>query len=304
MIMVDPDQSKFQVLCFIIGNPKVRPLASFDDLRLLGLSPQLSSPKFLERHPPNFSAVSSRIKMRRQLVLAEIGCALAHLETYRILASLGNRWALILEDDAKLNLDSREQFLNALKHIDRLESEQPEGARVYSFFSRSALVFDDNCTELFREVVGFPSEAVAYVINQKAAAILLETNRNLDYVADWPRNTKIDFFLSSNEFFIHKSGEDKAFSLIDHARIKNAPTLVQKTIMAISTVSFYYYFKFKRQFSTIFDYSANLVWPIIKFRIARIGSVALQPGVPNLRKMSPFNPISLIRAIRRTLNIP
>ena len=240
-------------------------------------------PVYLDEYPVSFPSKSSYLKMRRKLVLAELGCAKAHLNAYQIFLETSANFALVLESDAGLHSDRLEIFRGALESIVRFDSSEPS---VYSFLSESALISPNIVFGNFYSVIGFPSQTVAYVINRSAAEQFLNSNRNLEFVADWPKTKYVSFFLNTDNIFRHGSSEDKSLSLIETSRNLAKPHFLNKSITIVKQISFYNYFVHGKYFDSIGDYTVLYILPLVKWWLARLGSTSIQGGPRNLRKVT------------------
>lgn len=241
------------------------------------------NPVYLTEYPVSFPSKSSYLKMRRKLVLAELGCAKAHLNAYQTFLETSAKLALVLESDASLYSDGMENFRGAFESIVKFDSSDPS---VYSFLSESALISQKIVFENFHSVIGFPSQTVAYVINRSAAKQFLSSNRNLEFVADWPKAKYVSFYLNIENIFRHGSGENKSLSLIETSRNLARPHFLNKSIMIVKQISFYNYFIHGKYFDSIGEYTVLYVLPIMKWWLARIGSTRIQGKPRNLRKVT------------------
>jgi hypothetical protein len=116
---------------------------------------------------------------------AEVGCALAHLESCAILLAGRDDWALVLEDDA------------VVADAHRLEQRAREviaawagrGPLVYSFFTLGRVMPGRLPLGPVAGSLRLPvavGSAVGYLFNRSAAALILESQRPVWSVADWP----------------------------------------------------------------------------------------------------------------------
>lgn len=124
----------------------------------------------------------ARILLRRNLTAGEIGCALAHRGAYRRLLSSSADFALVFEDDARLQdelpmEEIRSHMASSSPRVILLDwnpgwtivsgRKPPKSSSVYS-------------TSLA------PIDARAYVLNRAAAELLMQNESPINYVADWP----------------------------------------------------------------------------------------------------------------------
>lgn len=132
------------------------------------------------------SPEASRFVLDRPMSRAEIACAWGHQQIHQRLLSIeGAEWALVLEDDARLDRDPRD-FAEALDELNDSPTvvtliDVPEHAR-YS----TVKVLEDG-TQLVR-LSDPPDFTVGYFINQKAAKLAQRAyqGKRIDSVSDWP----------------------------------------------------------------------------------------------------------------------
>lgn len=129
---------------------------------------------------------AARVLYGRELKLGEIGCALAHRDSYRTLLASDCEWALVFEDDARIVRP------DALAELIRVFDAMPAdaGASILMLYGRQ-MVADPR----FHEPVGLshihelartPMTATAYFINRAAAQHIVDTGLPLRNPADWP----------------------------------------------------------------------------------------------------------------------
>lgn len=136
----------------------------------------------------------------RDLSLAEIGCAYGHYLAYKSLLKTTSEWALVLEDDANMDLPVDP----LLEEINKLR-----GPAVISLIDRRGGVenpFQRQGGELIKLLL--PSQATsAYLINKQAAKIYLENFNEFGVLSpsDWPfpHPREISFYATHKPYFIH-----------------------------------------------------------------------------------------------------
>lgn len=136
----------------------------------------------------------------RDLSLAEIGCAYGHFLAYKSLLKTTSEWALILEDDARMDLpvDSLLAEINKLR-----------GPAVISLIDRRGGIenpFQRQGRDLVKLLL--PSQATsAYLINKQAAKIYLENFNKFGVLSpsDWPfpHPREVNFYATRKPYFIH-----------------------------------------------------------------------------------------------------
>lgn len=131
----------------------------------------------------NVDVSAMRAHLARSPTPGEVGCALAHQSAYSRLLASGDRSAIILENDARI--DSLSAFLAAASLgtslvVGRgLVASFYAGTRVASWFPIEGGV--EAVSLRFR-----PSYALAYVVDRAAARWLTDANTPIQNVADWP----------------------------------------------------------------------------------------------------------------------
>lgn len=135
----------------------------------------------------------ARILLRRNLTAGEIGCALAHREAYRQLLNSSADFALIFEDDARL-----ERTLPVEEIRQHMESPSPRVILLDwnpGWTITYSAVFPGS-TSLYSTRFA-PIDARGYAVNRAAAKLLMQQESRINYVADWPAQVagKIDFYV-------------------------------------------------------------------------------------------------------------
>lgn len=151
---------------------------------------------------------------RSNLSNNEAACALGHLKIYEEFISLNLDYALILEDDVKINI---EQIHNLKKIIDCVDKNSSsiyllggqDGIAAYRYFVGITYQnFGD--LKIFKS---FKSEdkisrACCYIITKNAALRIMEKNSGLTYVADdwasfYGKKGVENYFISEPPIFFH-----------------------------------------------------------------------------------------------------
>jgi hypothetical protein len=147
---------------------------------------------YLSEPPPGFSSRRSTAFNARVLSLGELGCAQAHMNAYRRIVDGPDEWACVLEDDAVIH-DSNE-FAEILKSTPQLPATE-SGTLVSLYTGRAAVIPNAQRPDLWT-CLSEPTMAVAYCLDRRAAAALLEANADHSFGPDWPRGSGIRFFLT------------------------------------------------------------------------------------------------------------
>jgi GR25 family glycosyltransferase involved in LPS biosynthesis len=155
----------------------------------------------------------------RDLSLGEIGCAYGHQSAYVSFLKTSSEWALILEDDARMQAP----MSNLLDLVVHLSSPS-----VISLIDRRGGVenpFDRSSKQLIR--LWFPSQATsAYFINRSAAEIFIRNyaQNGILSPSDWPypQSQRISFYVMRKPVFIHDwTGVDSLIALDRNSTINN-----------------------------------------------------------------------------------
>lgn len=132
------------------------------------------------------STEGARVVYGRELRSGEIGCALAHRESYLTFLSSAADWALIFEDDARI---VRPDALAAVfAHVTALPAfDEPAILMLYG----RQMIGDPRSKLMLGEVevqqlILTPMTATAYFINRTAAQHIIDTGLPLRNPADWP----------------------------------------------------------------------------------------------------------------------
>jgi hypothetical protein len=162
----------------------------------------------------------AQILLRRPLTSGEVGCVLAHRAAYAAFLRSNHRTVLIFEDDARLRARFDFEELSRL-----IEIEEPVVLLLYSW--SSGLVAKRQVGLMSGQVAvwessNVPLTATAYLLNRHAARILLDDNRLVNDVADWPARpaAAIRFFFSYP--WLAEPAED-AVSTLNSVRISASP---------------------------------------------------------------------------------
>lgn len=183
------------------------------------------SPAVYFKKPPDFyNARVSYLLSRRRLSLRELGCAQAHQNVYNTIIQEDIDLALILEEDSIiLDFDS---LIKSIEIINNSNFRNGNGI-IASFYSQNAeLIRLQKTPSPWKRCHGFPSGAVAYLIDKKAAKVLISHNSNLNFAADWPPARVLTFFLNTETIVTHEDG----FSAIDESRTLNNLSILVKTL--------------------------------------------------------------------------
>lgn len=114
----------------------------------------------------------------RDINLGEIGCTLSHMKCYEKLVNSTNNYALILEDDITLLRDINDvQYL--VKYLDTPYPIVLLLSADYWYYRKKHLVGEYSIVSVFDAVGSY-----AYLINKRAAQLILKRNKKSSHVAD------------------------------------------------------------------------------------------------------------------------
>lgn len=129
-----------------------------------------------------YSRFKSWLILNRQMTRSEIGCALSHKKAYRKFLATNEQSCVIFEDDIIVS----DMINNAIDVAQKaISKDQPEVILLSAFDEDSSLA----PSELgVYDPIGFPWCTDGYVINRKAAELILRANTPICITADgWYR---------------------------------------------------------------------------------------------------------------------
>ena len=145
----------------------------------------------------------SRITCGRSMAPSEIACTLGHRRMFERMLADGGDWALLFEDDAKLDPAVVEVLsdLRALPARSIVTLRQDEaGALVCNPFVRGP--------RSFRRLVAVPQGASAYFVDRAAAELVVRINAEqpVDGAPDWPVPwaTRVHWWVSRQNLSPHR----------------------------------------------------------------------------------------------------
>lgn len=185
---------------------------------------------FFESFPDYFNGWRSLLLSREKLTLPEIGTARAHLEVYSDLIQENHDCALILEDDA--NITDLNLLLKTSLDFQSLMLEKP-----YLLLHHTDYALLNKVSEIIPNVfpvIRYPSSAVCYLISRQAAIYLLERNSNLDFLPDFPKDSRIQWYLNTSDIIRHDFNE----SLLHEWRTKAKQSRSKRLLSLIGEITF------------------------------------------------------------------
>jgi len=144
---------------------------------------------------------AARFLQHRDLTPGEIGCAISHREALREVARADHNWAVILEDDARLN----PVWITLHSILEELDCTKPRIILLWAQSDYTVLRASSHVRiQSERENVTVsrtftpPPSAAAYVVNRAAAQLAsCRSGNRIETVADWPPKWAYDV-----EFFV------------------------------------------------------------------------------------------------------
>jgi GR25 family glycosyltransferase involved in LPS biosynthesis len=177
------------------------------------------------------------LRLGRSILLSEIGIALAHKNAYESILQSNEPWSIIFEDDAIVT--NIELLANQISQINLKQTTSPT---IYLLFHHKRAVSRLNDKVNFSKATYVPSYAVAYVLNARAASILLQSQSNVTSVADWPVCThQVDFYLA-NQISIKHGSEQAIYDSFVGSPIRKGSNKLTKFLWLIG----YFNLKFKK----------------------------------------------------------
>lgn len=249
---------------FVIESPNRRVSFIGQQFREIGITYSSIDATFLDEFPQEFDPKESWAKSKRRLSLPELGTATSHRKCYEEIVASEIGCALVFEDDCQIN--NIEKFDQILKFLSQMDLSK---AFVVSFFTKVAsLKFSETYNTHLYSVVSEPSHAVCYFISNPAAKALLNANQNLTYVADWPKNSGVHFFLSKEKLIV----TDIAKSFISEDRGSTNISNFQRFILMMSIFSGIHFMWFRKYFTSFQEFLSILILPPLQRKIVNVVS--------------------------------
>jgi len=158
------------------------------------------------------SAFQSKLLLQRKMQIGEVGCALAHRNALINFLNSGHKFGIIFEDDAEIigefNLDSIENTLNSNFPVVIALGWIPG----FAIAKTPQNLLSDEPIELITS----PTCAFAYAINHSAARLLVNEQKKIIDVVDWPifALKKVKFFAIHSHSPWVTANHDPIFSTI------------------------------------------------------------------------------------------
>jgi len=214
---------------YVISALRGREKNLLQNLSAANMSYKVIPAVFFEDFPDYFNGWRSLLLSREKLTLPEIGAARAHLDVYSDLIQENHDCALILEDDA--NITDLNLLVKTSLDFQRLMFEKP-----YLLLHYAHYAFLKKVPEIIPNVfpvIRYPSGAICYLISRQAAIYLLERNSNLDFVADFAKDSRIQWYLNTSDIIRHDFSE----SLVHESRTKAKQSRSKRLLTLIGEIS-------------------------------------------------------------------
>ena len=252
---------------YVIESPERRMSFIGNQFGALGIKYFSIQSTFYDHFPTEFDKKESWVKSKRHLSLPELGTATSHIKCYEKIVSTKIPFALIFEDDCQIvDVDELDKILSLVNGMDLDQSF------VVSFFTNVAnLKISQKYDSFLFSVVNEPSSTVCYFLTNSAAKALLKTNRNLIYVADWPKNSGVEFYLAKKKYIV----TDLVKSLISDNRGSTNVSSSDRFRLMISIFSGIHFLVNKKYFKSYREYASILIVPALQRQIIRIFSTVV-----------------------------
>jgi hypothetical protein len=148
-----------------------------------------------------YSSTMSQLFNGRRLSRGEIGCALGHKKIYAELSRSDYQWALVLEDDARIEIPMNFTFLGTIS------SDIPTIIQLYppdnpTRFEPIGKLNISESNKIY-QIATFAERTHGYLINRPAFKLANEimSKSKIFSPADWPPSwiSKVEFWYSDNE---------------------------------------------------------------------------------------------------------
>lgn len=207
------------------------------------------------------SLTHHKVLYGRELLNAEIGCAISNRRAQSIIAN-SEFGGLIVEDDARFtDLD------RLVKVVDRFLAEKRGMPAILSLFDGKEW---EKISSGFRlkhpyiRSIGATPFTVAYALTPLAAEQLILANAESAFVADWPA-TNCYFYSSTLGLVNH--GDSSTQSLIDKTEVRAIRNPIKRRLLIFSGIFYLTNFKHIESFSVFF----NQIWlPRLQFYASRL----------------------------------
>jgi hypothetical protein len=158
------------------------------------------------------SAFQSRLICQRNLSLGEVGCALAHRRAITSFLNSEHKFGIVFEDDAEIIVDFDFEMITKL-----LDSDCPV---IVALGWIPGFAISRNPQDLIDgepiELVTSPTCAFAYALNFSAAKLMINNQKRLIDLTDWPIYAlmKVKFYAIHSQSPWVTANHDPEFSII------------------------------------------------------------------------------------------
>lgn len=190
----------------------------------------------------------------RRMLPGEIGCALSHNLAHKYLVD-SKTPGVVLEDDARI--DDVDFFYSSIVNF---FDNKIQDSSILSLTGFRYDKFKDRYERTgkkkdFVKLLGRSDLAVGYAVTRSAAVELFESNKMINYVADWPEN-KCSYFVSLCPAVVH--GDSLSGSNIP----RSSKTFRSAIFHRLKMLTFFSYFFQNKLKVSFFDY----FWKVFAIR--------------------------------------
>lgn len=170
------------MLCFVINLKKeTERFKSIDgQLSSLGINYELVEAVSKDSIPSSVRFKNTKDVCSRDLTKGEIGCYLSHIECWKRLVKSEEKWALILEDDAKLNRNIKAFISDSCWIPDGVQIIQlysgPLNKKTVLILDKQEIVGPDNKGCLLRQIKPLALTTTGYLISKSAAEKAIQSS--------------------------------------------------------------------------------------------------------------------------------
>lgn len=198
---------------------------------------------------------STHARLGHEISLPLIGCALSHKIVYKEFLRSEARWALVFEEDVRLESD----IVSKVKEVQVFcETEVPRIIQLFTrgerFIKADSIISLSGGSSMFK-FASIPGQAASYLINRKAAELAIESEK-IDGPSDWPNwSAKVEFL----GIFPYLASESGLGSTIPTKKV-NQINYWGRNLQIVLGI---HWIKYKDSFESFSDYKSLVIQPIL-----------------------------------------